>query len=353
MSDERTIGASFSLDNECGRRHADLLTDAEFIWSVLANSSEAIQVLDREARIQFISASALSAFQIDDGDALIGTSWLALWRDGAGAQAAAAVEAANAGRTGSFEASRVAAGKQTWWDVTVAPIRGGGGEPTRLLVLARDATQRRMAHSPHLVTRQELHHRIKNTLAMAMAITSQSLARAPSLDEGRRVVERRLMALADIHSLLHESGSDGVSLREIIERAIAPYDSAPTRFAVAGDDMPLSVPSALAIGMAFHELSTNAVKHGTLAAKGGQVEISWRVDAETGRVHFVWRERGGLDMWAPIRPGFGMRIIEASFRDQLGGRVEASLEPSGLLCALEAPLAAVRETTRQDQDAAE
>jgi hypothetical protein len=53
-------------------------------------------------------------------------------------------------------------------------------------------------------------------------------------------------------------------------------------------------------------------------------------------------------MWAPISPGFGMRIIEANFRDQLGGRVEVSLEPSGIVCVLEAPLSSVREAMAQD-----
>ncbi len=209
-------------------------------------------------------------------------------------------------------------------------------------------SQERIACSPRTVTRQELHHRVKNTLAMAMAITSQSLARAPTIAEGRRVVEQRLMALAEIHNVLHEAGGDGASLREILEHAIAPHDSTPSRFAIAGDDIPLSMQSALAIGMAFHELCTNAVKHGALAAKGGQVEIAWHVEPATGSVHFLWRERGGREVGTPIRPGFGMRIIDAGFRHQLGGRVEISFEPSGLVCALEAPLSAVREPAAQD-----
>jgi len=344
MSDERTTTASSLAGDERKRRQAELLSDAEFIWSVLANSGEVIMVLDRNADIQFAGGGALRAMGIDGGDALIGTSWLALWRDEAGAQAAGAVEAAKAGRTGRFEASRLTVKRQSsWWDVTVAPIRGGGGRTMRLLVVARNIAERRLAGSSDLISREELHHRLKNTLAMAMAITSESLARAPSLTQGRRVVERRLMALANIQTVLHESGARGASLRELVERVIAPHDSAPSRFAVAGEDLRLSAQSALAIGMAFHELSTNAVLHGTLSGTGGQVEISWRIDAEPARVRFVWHERGGLDMWAPMSPGFGMRIIEASFRDQLGGRVEASLEPSGMVCVLEAPLAAVRE----------
>src|SRR5215469_9640474 len=245
MSDERTTTVSSLVGDERGRRQAELLSDAEFIWSVLANSGEAIMLLDRNADIQFIGGGALRAMGIDGDDALIGTSWLALWRDGDHALAAAAIQAAKAGRTGRFEASRLAAKrKPSWWDVKVAPIRGGGGETTRLLVVARNITERRLAGSSDLVPRQELHHRLKNTLAVAMAITSESLARAPSLTQGRRVVERRLMALADIQTVVHESGAQGASLRELVDRVVAPHDTLPSRFAVSGEELRLSAQSA-------------------------------------------------------------------------------------------------------------
>jgi PAS domain S-box-containing protein len=342
------VGGGLPAHDGRGPDGADLLNDPEFVWSVLAHSTEAIVVLDLDARIQFVSPAALRALQITDADALIGTPWLAFWHDDGSAQALACIEAAKAGRTASFEASRCTAeDRRSRWHVTVAPIRGGGGKPSRLLTIARDGIDRLIADRGPLATPRELHHRVKNTLAMAMAITSQSLARAATLAEGRQVVEERLMALAGFHDVLHEGGEDGASLREVVERAVAPYDSSPSPYAITGDDIALSPRAALAAGMALHELCTNAVRHGVLSAKGGAVDISWRTDEAARRLHLTWRERSHPEEREPLRPGFGMRIIQASFRDQLGGSVALSLEPEGLVCAFEAPLSALQETARK------
>ena len=355
MSEQRNASDEFNTPavrrDGAARRHSELLADAEFIWSVLANSAEAVQVLDLDGRIQFMSAGALRALHLDDGDARIGTSWLALWREDA--QAAAAVAAARDGRTSTYETPRNAAkGTATWWEVTVAPIRGSGGRPARLLAIARDITARRLAREAQQAMRHELHHRVKNTLAMAMDIASQSLARARSIAEGRRTIEQRLMALAEVHNLLRDGDRDGnsASLRQIVERAIAPYDSEPSRFTVAGDDIEFGSSAAIAAAMALHELATNAVQHGALSAKAGHVDIAWRAEPATRRFRLDWRERGGPAFNALMRPGFGLRVIEASFGDQLGGHIDISLDPPGLRCAIEVPLTALRDARATDGD---
>jgi two-component sensor histidine kinase len=195
---------------------------------------------------------------------------------------------------------------------------------------------------PQRVSVQELHHRIKNVLAMAMAITSQSLARAKSLVEARSAIEQRLMALAETHNVLCDSGADGTTLRRIVNGAIMPYDTAPSRFTITGCEVPLSSRAALAAAMALHELATNAVRHGALSAEDGRVDITWRVDAPESRLHLTWRERGGPGVQEPTARGFGTRVIEASFRDQLGAEFALKFEPSGLLCTVAAPLSALR-----------
>ena len=98
MSDERIFRSPAQLKAELGQRYEALLTDAAFTSGVLANSSEAIMVLDLDARIEFASAGALRALEMDDAAALVGTSWLALWHTDAQAQAAAAIAAAKDGR---------------------------------------------------------------------------------------------------------------------------------------------------------------------------------------------------------------------------------------------------------------
>src|SRR5579871_4124828 len=140
MTDERIFRSSAQLKAELAQRHAALLTDAEFTRGVLANSSEAIIVLDLDARIEFASAGASRAAGTDD-DALLGTSWLALWRADAQAQAAAAIADAKDGRTAVFEGARGDHnGKSGWWEVTVSPIAGSDERPARLLAIERDIT---------------------------------------------------------------------------------------------------------------------------------------------------------------------------------------------------------------------
>jgi PAS domain S-box-containing protein len=345
MSDERTFRSHARLKAELAKGHAELLTDVEFIRSVLANSTEAIKVLDLDARIEFMSPGALRAMAISDHDALLGTSWLSLWHDEA--QAAEAVAQAKAGETGVLaSACRKGNGKPGWWEATVTPIVGTNGKPARLLVIARDVSERNRARQSQQMMAEELHHRVKNMLAMMMAITSQSLARSATIADGRMAVEQRLMALAEAHNLLLEDGTDTAGLRRIVDRAVAPYDTVPSRFHIEGDDLPLSSKSALAVAMAVHELCTNAVKHGALSTNTGHVAIAWRAAEARADPHvsWTWRESGGPAAAAPERRGFGLRVIEASFRDQLRGSIEISFEPAGLGCAVDLPLAALRGT---------
>jgi len=344
MSDERIFRSPAQLNAELAQRYQALLTDAAFTSGVLSNSSEAIMVLDLDARIAFASAGALRALEVDDVAALVGTSWLALWRADAQAQAVAAIADAKAGRRAVFEAARGAGnGKSGWWEVTVSPIAGAHDKPARLLAIARDVTEHRLAQQSQQVMMQELHHRIKNTIASVMAITSQSLARAGSVEDGRRAVEQRLMALAQAHDLLH-AGGDDASLREIVDRALAPYATGPTRIAVSGDDVTLSSQGAIAFAMGIHELATNAAKHGALSVGGGRVEIAWQVAA--GRLRFAWREHGGPPVQAPTRRGFGLRVIEASFRHQMHGTVALTFAASGFACEADVPLE--RLATKRD-----
>jgi len=343
MSDERIFQIPAQPKAGQAKGHADLLTDSEFILSVLANSTEAIKVLDLDARIAFMSAGALRALAVSDDNALLGTSWLSLWHDRA--QAAEAVAQAKAGRTGVFAGARQRGdGKPGWWEATVTPIPGANGQPARLLVVARDVSERKRVQQSHEMMMQELHHRVKNMLAMVMAITSQSLGRSATIEDGRMAVEQRLMALAEAHNLLQEDGTDTAGLRRMVDRAVTPYDTVPSRFHIEGGDLPLSSKSALAVAMAVHELCTNAVRHGALSTNTGRVAIAWQVEESGGDSHvsWTWRESGGPAAAAPKRHGFGLRVIEASFRHQMQGSIEMSFEPTGLVCAVDLPLAALR-----------
>ena len=93
--------------------------------------------------------------------------------------------------------------------------------------------------------------------------------------------------------------------------------------------------------MAVHELATNAIKYGALSVEAGRVEIAW--SAVDDRFRWQWREHGGPPVAAPARTGFGSRMIERALALQLSGKVTIDYPRSGLICTIEAPLAAMRD----------
>ena len=107
----------------------------------------------------------------------------------------------------------------------------------------------------------------------------------------------------------------------------------------------MSSRAAIAFAMGMHELATNAAKHGALSVRSGRVDIAWRVAAE--RLRLTWREQGGPEVAPPARRGFGLRVIEASFRDQLHGSAELSFAPAGFGCEVELPLPCLSDTRRE------
>jgi two-component sensor histidine kinase len=140
------------------------------------------------------------------------------------------------------------------------------------------------------------------------------------------------------------SGGDDARLRQIVERATLPHETTPPRISVTGDDVTLSSRAAIAFAMGLHELATNAARHGALSVKSGRVDIAWRIAAE--RLCLTWREHDGPEVAPPGRRGFGLRVIEASFRDQLHGRAELSFAPSGFACEIDVPLASLAPARR-------
>src|SRR5690606_32942555 len=118
---------------------------------------------------------------------------------------------------------------------------------------------------------------------------------------------------------------------------LAPYSGgAPGRVVAAGPDVSLSPSIALALGMALHELATNAAKYGALSAPEGRVEADWSV--ADGRLSLNWREVSGPPVTSPTREGFGTRLITSGLKRQLRGEVEIRYAPEGLRCVIDIPL---------------
>jgi two-component sensor histidine kinase len=152
----------------------------------------------------------------------------------------------------------------------------------------------------------------------------------------------RLRALAHATDLLTGDARIGRSLREIVEEVLRPHCADNHRCSIVGPELELTPRGAHTLSLAMHELATNAVKHGAWSADDGQVEVHWSAErADGGRLlHLEWRERNGPPVSPPERRGFGSRLVERGLTGEFGGRVELRFEPDGLVCVVDAPLAA-------------
>jgi two-component sensor histidine kinase len=191
----------------------------------------------------------------------------------------------------------------------------------------------------------ELHHRVKNMLAIASAIASQSLRDAASLEAGARTIAERLGALGVSHDLLIQESWTGAGCRTLIENAIRAFQTKGFKqFTISGNNVSVSSGPAVALSMVIHELSTNALKYGALSTAEGLVSISWSVDTEHQRFQLEWRESGGPLVVTPTKKSFGSRFIEQALPGQLQGDARLVFEPSGLVCHVNIPLSSLQET---------
>jgi PAS domain S-box-containing protein len=226
--------------------------------------------------------------------------------------------------------------KGRWMAYRLFPLGDGLG------VVFRDITDRKRAEEQRDLLIRELDHRVKNTLATVQSIASQTFRNADVDPAVQRAFEARLITLSNVHGILTQQSWDTADLHQVVWSALRPH-SAPDRerFTVEGPALRLGPKSAVALSMAVHELCTNAIKYGALSAEAGHVDVRWSVAEE--RLRWQWRESGGPPAAEPARKGFGSRMIERALAMQLSGRVVIAYEPAGVLCTIDAPLAAIRD----------
>jgi two-component sensor histidine kinase len=205
-----------------------------------------------------------------------------------------------------------------------------------------DAEQRETADKLQKLIVEELHHRIKNTLATVSAIASQSLRTAIDLEHGQQAIESRLLALGRAHDLLLQARWSSASLAHIVQGATEPYDSkGEGRISIQGADLRIVSGAVIALAMTLNELCTNTTKFGALSVPGGHVEIAWTIDPNNARLHLTWTEKGGPAVRPPTRQSFGTRLIE-TLGKQLHGTVEITYDSKGFIYALDVPLSSLK-----------
>lgn len=222
---------------------------------------------------------------------------------------------------------------------------------TLLLVLARLLTQQAVEDRIALAwfeqqssirnsLTRELNHRVKNTLANVLSIISLTRRRATSLGDFADSLEGRIRALSATHDLLTQSDWGTTPVALVVQAELAPYAQDVQRhLEMGGPDVELAPNDALSLGLAVHELATNAAKYGALSVESGRVSIRWEMAGEdVARIE--WIERGGppIDVEMRRKRGFGTELIEKIVAHELRNPVELRFEPEGVRCILLIPV---------------
>jgi len=205
-------------------------------------------------------------------------------------------------------------------------------------LIAARASRRRSEQQRELLL-GELDHRVKNLIATVQAVARQTFPNAERTD-AVDVFMNRLATMSNAHALLMQDDWQEVALKRVVETTIAPFvDPERPQFSVAGPDFVVNSKAVLPLGMALHELCTNAVKYGALQTDAGRVAVNWDVtrDRPSGAaLRLTWRESGGPPVAPPQRKGFGSRMIEQVLAHQIGGEVSLAYPAEGLVCVVTA-----------------
>lgn len=206
------------------------------------------------------------------------------------------------------------------------PLFDGDGKFIGAVNMLVDMTSRKSAEEKEKLLIRELQHRSNNLLAVIQTIAQRSLSSATSLAGAKAIFEARLHALARAHRRVTDSDWTGVELSEIITAELEPF--AP-RTKIEGPKVTLGPRRAQDLSLAIHELMTNAVKYGALSSAGGEVSVSWHVEANGHEklLKFRWREHGGPAAAPPTREGFGTLLLKSVLE-----RTTLKYLPDGFSC---------------------
>ena len=190
---------------------------------------------------------------------------------------------------------------------------------------------------------RELNHRVKNTLANVLSIISLTRRRSEDLDSFAESLTGRIRALSATHDLLTQSDWGSTPVGAVIEAELLPYaTSGDHTLVIEGEAVNLAPNEALSLGLAVHELATNAAKYGALSVPDGNLRVTWEiVSAELVRIE--WLERGGPPVKQERGRGFGTDLIERIVAHELSNPVELTFEPEGVRCVMCVPIRRPRE----------
>lgn len=240
---------------------------------------------------------------------------------------------------------RRADGRFGWTLLRAVPIIGRDGEIVEWLGTATDMDGVRTQQRQQEALLAEVQHRVRNSLAVIRSIVRRTAANSADVDQFSMHLDGRLASFARTQAAAIRDPLGGLDLRGILLDELAAHVVREGERAFAsGPDIALGAKAAGLVGLAFHELATNAVKFGAFAVATGVVRISWTIEAEADDLpwlHLVWDEtRAGDPVPPPVRRGFGFEFLENTLPYELGATTDIAVRPAGVRCAIRFALSA-------------
>lgn len=233
-------------------------------------------------------------------------------------------------------------GSEFWAALFISPVRDESGDIIQHFASFIDLTRQKDEQAQSRMLIDELNHRVKNTLTTVQSIVAQALRNATDPEVIRESIESRLFALSRSHDLLTREKWESAGLLDVVKTALEPFeiaDGRSERFRITGENVRFPTKAALALGIAFHELATNAVKYGAFSGETGCVRVAWTIEPapEGDRLILRWSEEKGPPVTPPSKKGFGSRVIERGLALELGGTTHLDYRPEGVVCTIDIP----------------
>jgi two-component sensor histidine kinase/PAS domain-containing protein len=211
---------------------------------------------------------------------------------------------------------------------------GPDGAPIEIVGASMDVTERKQADEHRDLLIRELHHRVRNTLAMVQGMANATANSAQDLGHFKETFARRIASLAMTHALLTDAKTQSTTLARLVRQELEALGMA-ERLDLTGCDLLLPSELAVPIGMAMHELATNALKHGALRDGAGRISVHCALTDESGEI--VWNEVGGPTVQPPERRGFGAQLLDRVIGAQLGASTTRVFSPEGVSVTISIP----------------
>jgi PAS domain S-box-containing protein len=226
-------------------------------------------------------------------------------------------------------------------DFVAQPILGANGEVTGIFIEGNDVTDHVKTEQRQALLIRELHHRVRNTLATVQGVMNTTAKSSANIEDFQEAFSGRITSLAKTHAVMTEQLHQSISFHQLLTQELGPYsDDHGLRIRLSGPAVDLPSQIAVPLGMAVHELTTNAVRHGALSKEEGRIEVGWGLAEKNGERSLLceWSEFGGPPVAPPSRDGFGSMLLKRVLSQQIRAEVKVDFAPEGFRLRMAVPL---------------